>query len=434
MRLRNAVIVDGLRSAFARGGRGKLEATRLDDAAAEIIRELFRRHARINPELVEDFGIGNGANHPELAGLMNISRLAGLPAETPSFMSNRQCASSMETLHRIVMAIMLGEYDCGIALGVERMSRVLGAGSGQGPPPTRVNQLNQKLFQPSKLQRDMAFDHDEYFSVPIPDYILDSPMNFMAQTAQNVADMYDLKREELDLFAMKSQQQLAVAHEAGIYQDEIVPLEIEDPVFDEKGQWLQEEIGQKIEFSRDENLRPETTLEVLGKLNPLNGIISYGEKELMITAGNSCPTSSGIAAVMVMSEELALKLGLEPLARVIGWGNGGVKQQIMGMGPVPATRKALRHAGLDTDRIERVEFNEAFAAQVIPSLRELNIDLNIVNVNGGSLGIGHPIGATGCRLILTLAKELRRSGKRYGLATQCIGAGQGATTILEALD
>jgi acetyl-CoA acetyltransferase family protein len=281
----------------------------------------------------------------------------------------------------------------------------------------------------------MAENHSEYFSVPIPDYILDVAMpQSMVQTGQNVAEMYDISREELDAFSMRSQLKLAAAYEKGTYKDEVVPLEIEDPVFDENGVWVPDEKGPMIVFDQDESVRPYTTMEGLAKLNPVKGIVSHGGQELRITAGNSCPTNSGITAVLLMSEDMALKLGLEPLARIIGWGVAGVKQQIMGMGPVPATKKALKHAGITADQIDRVEFNEAFAVQVIPSIKELGIPEEKVNVNGGSIGIGHPIGATGARILMTVAKELRRSGKRYGLATQCIGAGQGIATILEALD
>ncbi|MBW2092240.1 MAG: thiolase family protein [Deltaproteobacteria bacterium] len=435
MELRNAVIVDGVRCAFARGGRGKLEATRLDDVGAILIRKLFERNPQVKPTMIEDFGIGSGGDSPEIVMLNNISRLAGLPHEVPNFLSNRHCASSMETLHRIAMAIMLGEYDCGIAIGAERMTRVMGGGRGPGPKRTRLNSLPNPNYKSSEMQRNLAHDHFEYFNTPIPDYILDAPpWQSMVQTAQNVTEMYNLSREELDEFAMKSQHKLHAANEAGLYKDEVIPLEVEDPVFDENGVWIEEEIGPKVIFDRDESIRPNTTMEGLAKLPPVKGIVSYGNQELKITAGNSCPTNTGVAVVLLMSEKKALKLGLEPLARIIGWGNGGVKQQIMGMGPVPATKKALRHAGLTPDQIDRVEFNEAFAAQVIPSLKEIGIPQEKVNVNGGSIGIGHPIGATGCRIVMTVAHELRRSGKRYGLATQCIGAGQGATTVLEALD
>jgi acetyl-CoA acetyltransferase family protein len=281
----------------------------------------------------------------------------------------------------------------------------------------------------------MAENHFEYFSRPIPDYILDSPPSAsMVQTAQNVVEMYGMTRKELDAFAVRSHKKLTAAYEKGIYKDEIIPLEVEEPVFDENRQWVESAKGPMVLFDRDECVRPDCSMEGLAKLSPVRGIVSYGGQELRITPGNSCPTNSGASAALLMSEEMALKLHLEPLARIIGWGNGGVKQQIMGIGPVVSTKKALKHAGITADQVDRVEFNEAFACQVIISIKELGIPEEKVNVNGGALGIGHPIGATGNRLVLTVAKELRRSGKRYGVATQCIGGGQGATTILEALN
>ena len=197
--------------------------------------------------------------------------------------------------------------------------------------------------------------------------------------------------------------------------------------------WLPEERGERKVFDADESVRPGTTLESLGQLKPVSGAVSFGNQDIRITAGNSCPTNDGISAALLVDERTALKLGLEPLARILGMGVAGVKPQLMGLGPIPATRKALRHAGISADQIDRVEFNEAFAAQVIPSCRELGLPLEKVNVNGGSIAIGHPPGATGARLVLTVAHELRRSGGRYGLATQCIGAGMGISTIIEAL-
>ncbi|MCP4682599.1 MAG: thiolase family protein, partial [Desulfobacterales bacterium] len=383
-----------------------------------------------------DFGIGNaaGSYHPDLTELNLISRLAGLPHETPNFYSMRECASSMETMQRIAMAIMLGTYDCGIAFGVERMTRSLTTAMDR-VEGDRTSGFNKRVMMSSKEQRDMPSDHFDYFSVPIPDHILDSPSNpHMVQTAQNVVEMYGLTREELDAYSVRSQHKLAAAYDAGIYKDEVMALEIEEPVFDEKGNWVEKEKGPTIIFDQDESVRGNTTVEGLAKLKPIRGIVSYDNQEVRVTAGNSCPTNSGASALLVMSEEKAIQLGLEPLARIIGWGNGGVKQQIMGLGPIVSTKNALRHAGLEPDQIDRVEFNEAFAAQVIPSIKELNIPEEIVNVNGGSIGIGHPIGATGARMTMTLCKELRRSKKRYGLITQCIGAGQGATTIFENMD
>jgi len=281
----------------------------------------------------------------------------------------------------------------------------------------------------------MAPDHDQYFSVPFPDYILRSPwIQAMPQTAQNVAEVYDLTREELDAYAAESHRRTDAAYAAGAYADEIVQLEVETPVFDDDGNWVEDERGETVVFDRDECIRPGTTVEKLAGLPPLRGLKSFGDKELVISAGNSCPTNDGITAALLMSEEKAAALGLEPLARVAGIAVGGVKPQLMGLGPVVSSKKALANAGITADQIDRLEFNEAFAAQVLPSIRELGIAADKVNVNGGSLAIGHPLGATGARLVLTVAKELRRSNTRFGLATQCIGAGMGISTVLERLD
>jgi|DewCreStandDraft_1066081.scaffolds.fasta_scaffold00312_26 acetyl-CoA acyltransferase len=435
MRLRNVVIVDGARSAFGRGGRGKLVATRLDEVGAKVLRALLDRNPKVQDRMIEEVGLGNVVPSPEFAniGADKIARLAGLPMEISAFDTNRQCGSSMEVLHRIAQEIMVGAIDCGVAMGVERMGRQLGGGA-QGPR-TRVTEFNQRLSQQTEVQRNLPPDWFEYFSRPIPDYILDSPpLASMVQTAQNVAEMYELTREQLDEFAVQSHRKAVAAYERGVYKDEIIPLEIETPVFDDQGNWLENEHGPMIVFDRDECIRPGTNIEALSQLKPVAGIKSYGGKELVITAGNSCPTNDGFSAVLLMSEEKALELGLEPLARIIGFGVAGVKQQVMGIGPVVSTRKALKHAGITAEQIDRVEFNEAFAAQVIPSCAELGIPLEKVNVNGGSLAIGHPLGATGARLVLTVAHELRRSGTKYGLATQCIGAGMGISTIIESLD
>jgi len=411
------------------------EATRMDEVAAIVVRTLMERNPKVKPTMIEDFGIGNVGGNRDLVILGGISRLAGLPAETTNFHSNRQCGSSMETMQRIAMSIMVGATDCGIAMGVERMARVITAGRPEEAVITRVTGPNKRVFNKSKLQRDMAYDHSQYFSVPIPDEILDSPaLQPMPQTAQNVVDMYGLTREELDAYSVRSHKKLAAAYAAGIYKDEVIPIEVERPVFNENKEWVPGEKGPMVLFDRDECLRPDANMEAMAKLAPIKGIVSYCNRPVHITAGNSCPTNSGASAVLLMAEEMAIKLGLSPLARIIGIGVGGVKGQLMGLGPIPATHRAMKHAGITADQIDRVEFNEAFAAQVIPSLKELGIPEEKVNVNGGALGIGHPLGATGARLVMTVAKELRRSRKRYGLATQCIGAGQGISTILEAMD
>ena len=283
-------------------------------------------------------------------------------------------------------------------------------------------------------QRNMAQDHAEYFAQEIPDFILDSdPVLSMVQTAQNVADTYNLTREQLDQFAVDSHRKYGEALAAGFYEDEIVPYETERPVMNDDGSVDLSQHGETVLVTRDEGYRPGTNMETLSTLRNVKGITSYGDRELVITAGNSCPTNDGVTAALLMNEDKAKELGMEPLARIIGFGVAGVKPQLMGLGPVPATRKALEHAGITADQIDRVEFNEAFAAQVIPSMAELGIPMEKVNVNGGSVAIGHPLGATGTRLVHTLGREMKRSGARYGLATQCIGAGMGISTILESV-
>lgn len=432
MQVRNVVLVDGVRSAFARGGRGKLVATRLDEAGATVLRALLERNPRVPDTAIEDVGVGNVQGRgSEFSYIGNVQRLAGLPLEACVFHSNRQCGSSMETLHRIAMAIMLGHIDGGVAMGIERMGRGLG---GDGPT-TRVTKMTKRTGELNAQQRAPAPDHDRYFSVPFPEYILASPwLQSMPQTAQNVAEVYGLGRAELDAFAAESHRKTAAAFERGVYRDEIVPLEVEDPVYDDEGNWLEAEHGPRVPFDRDECVRPGTTAEKLASLPPIRGLQSWGGQEIVITAGNSCPTNDGVTAALLLSEEKAIALGVEPLARITGIAVGGVKPQVMGLGPVVSSKKALERAGIRAEQIDRVEFNEAFSAQVLPSIRELGIPMDRVNVNGGSLAIGHPLGATGTRLVTTVAKELRRSGGRYALATQCIGAGMGISTVLERMD
>jgi acetyl-CoA acetyltransferase family protein len=434
LELQNAVIVDGARSAFGRGGRGKLVATRLDEAGAQIVRGLLDRNPKVTGDMIEDIAMGNVGGAGELAGIGadTVARLAGLPAEISAVDSNRQCGSSMETLHRIAQSIMVGATECGIALGIERMGRNLGGGPRGAT--TRITEFNQRRLEQTPEQRNLSPLHCDDFSVPFQDEILDySPVLSMVQTAQNVAEVYNLSREEMDAYAVESHKRTVAAYEKGIYKDEIIPLEVETPVFDSEGNWVEAERGEKIIFDRDECIRPGTNIESLGQLPPVKGIVSPTGSELRITAGNSCPTNDGISAALIMSEKKARELGLEPLARIVGFGIAGVKPQVMGLGPIPSTKKALRHAGITADQIDRVEFNEAFAAQVIPSCKELGISLDRVNVNGGSIAIGHPLGATGARLVLTVAHELRRSGGKYALATQCIGVGMGISTIIEAI-
>jgi acetyl-CoA C-acetyltransferase len=434
MELQNCVIVDGVRSPFTRGGRGGFTATRLDEVAVTVLKTLLERNPKVSKYEIEDLGLGNVTGVAELAGIggNHIARLAGLPEHVCTFDSNRQCGSSMETLQRVAQEVMVGQIDIGIAMGIERMGRQLGGGAAG--ERSRITEFNKSRGEQSAEQRDMPPDHDKNFSVPFPDFILDSsPIVSMTQTAQNVAEVYDLSRKELDEFAVESHAKYGKALEAGFYEDEIVPIEAEAPVFDEEGNLKLDEHGEVRRITFDEGYRAGTNFEKLSELPTIRGLVSHGNKELIITAGNSCPTNDGVTAALLMNEKKAAELGLEPLARIVGMGVGGVKPQVMGLGPVPASNKALEHAGISASDIDRVEFNEAFAAQVIPSIKELGIPMDRVNVNGGSLAIGHPLGATGTRLVTTVARELKRSGGKYGMATQCIGAGMGITTIVEAI-
>ena len=288
----------------------------------------------------------------------------------------------------------------------------------------------ENVGRPSKMVRQYLGEIELTFGV------VESVKGYPGGPATIVRDVYALVDELTPGRLLRSLKSvLASGYEGTTIFDRTYRLEELVAIYlREIGERVEAETGPTITFERDECIRPGTTPEKLAKLGPVKGIQSYGDRELVITAGNSCPTNDGISAALLMSEEKALALGLEPLARVVGLGVGGVKPQLMGIGPIVSTRKALAHAGIESEQIDRVEFNEAFAAQVLPSVRDLGIPLDRVNVNGGSIAIGHPLGATGARLVTTVAKELRRSGTRYGLATQCIGAGMGISTILERVD
>ena len=433
MDLQNVVLVDGVRSPFTKGGRGGFAATRLDEIGVQVLKALLERNPQLDPMEIEEVGLGNVGGVAEFGGFggNHMARLAGLPESVCTFDVSRQCGSSMESLHRIAQGIMVGATKIGISMGAERMGRQLGGGGSEG---NRITSFNEARHDMNDVQRNMAQDHAEYFAQEIPDFILDSdPVLSMVQTAQNVADTYNLTREQLDQFAVDSHRKYGEALAAGFYEDEIVPYETERPVMNDDGSVDLSQHGETVLVTRDEGYRPGTNMETLSTLRNVKGITSYGDRELVITAGNSCPTNDGVTAALLMNEDKAKELGMEPLARIIGFGVAGVKPQLMGLGPVPATHKALEHAGITADQIDRVEFNEAFAAQVIPSMAELGIPMEKVNVNGGSVAIGHPLGATGTRLVHTLGREMKRSGARYGLATQCIGAGMGISTILESV-
>ncbi len=435
MEKRNVVIVDACRSAVGRGGKGMLVNKRPDELLSEILQALLRRNPKIDPYMIEDVRIGVCNQMTWFSGIAKgFTHLAGLPPEVPASTTNRQCASSMDTFQALAAQIMVGSMDVAVAIGVEKMGSALIDGKAmEFSAPYR----NPNILTTTENQRKMPPDHYENFSLPIPDYILNGlPFTIMPQTAQNAAEMYSLNRLELDEYALNSHLKATKAVEAGKFIDEIVPVEVESPIFLEDGSLDKKNKGEKVLFQEDECIRKDATLEKLEALSPLKMIMSWSPdpKDVIITAGNSCPTNEGTTSVLLMEENKAKELGLNPLCRIKSFSVAGVRGSLMGLGPIPSTRKALRMAGLSMDDIGLIEINEAFAAMCIPFIRELKADPEIVNVNGGAIALGHALGNSGCRIITTLAHEMkRRPDVKYGLATMCIGDGQGAATIIEKI-
>jgi acetyl-CoA acetyltransferase family protein len=434
MELQNVVIVDGVRTAFGRGAKGTLVATRMDEVAGQVVRALLERNPQVDPDAIEDLVTGNVLGGGELAHMTSnvVSRLANLPPEVSHVTVNRQCGSSMQALHMIAREIMTGSGVAGIAMGVERMGRSIPSKEGGDTPVTRTH---PRMLALSEEQKRPDPHHDQYFSIQFPRYLLDAPANpSMPQTAQNVAEAWNLSRPEMDEFSLKSHQDAEAAYRAGRYDGQILPLTLRKPVFDDAGNVRWDQPGEEVVFGKDECIRAGTTLDKLAALEPLKMIVSYGERELLISAGNACPTNDGAAAVLLMSEREAKARGLKPLCRIKSMAVSGVKPQLMGIGTIPASRKALRRAGIEAKDVGLAEINEAFASQSIVTIRELGLDPKGVNVNGGAIAIGHPLGASGARLLIGLGHEMRRRGNvRYGLATMCIGAGMGIATVVEAM-
>ncbi|HEX7926308.1 MAG TPA: thiolase family protein [bacterium] len=434
MELKNVVIVDAARSAFGRGAKGSLVATRMDEVAASVVKSVLDRNPGIDPYEIEDMPVGNVLGGGELAGMTSnaIARIANLPPEMSTVTVNRQCGSSMQALHMAARSIMTGAGDVALAVGVERMGRGIPGGGNSENPITKTHE-RVKLLTDSQKKPDPH--HDQYFSVEFPPYLLNSPANpSMPQTAQNVAEAWGLSRREMDEYALKSHADADAAYKAGRYKDMIIPIKIRQPVFDAEGNPDYSKQGAEVMFDRDECIRVGT-IEKLGQLEALKMITSYGERELVITAGNACPTNDGASAVLLMSEQRAKSGKAKPLARIVSMAVSGVKPQLMGIGTIPASRKALKRAGIKGKDIGLAEINEAFASQSIVTVRELGVDPKVVNVNGGAIAIGHPLGASGARLLVSLCHEMRRRGNvRYGLATMCIGAGMGIATVVEAIN
>lgn len=433
--MEEVVIIGMKRSPFTMAGKGNLVATRLDQLAVEVIHALLAANPKVDLAMLEEVGLGQVGQAGELLnmGSAQIAQLAGIPYECTKFESNRQCGSSMEVLQRMSQAIMLGDYDVGLCLGVERMDKSL---IWPMQNTTRITQINPQLFKHHNLlQAQQAIDHKKYFSKDIPDAILQSsPLCTMLQTGQNVADMYALTRKQLDHFSLQSHRKYQHALADGFFQDEIVPVQTHAPVWTEDGQCDFTATGEKITIIHDEGFRADTSADKLALLNTVRGVQSYLQRDITITPGNSCPTSDGVSACLIMSARKAKALGIQPLAYIRGMQVSGIKPQVMGIGPVVAVKKLLQKHQLRIDDIDLIEFNEAFASQALATCQELGVDDAAFNTNGGSLAIGHPLGATGTRLVGTLARSLQWHHKRFGIATQCIGAGMGIATLLERIN
>jgi 3-oxoadipyl-CoA thiolase len=397
--MREAVIIDAVRTPVGKYG-GVLKDVRSDDMAALCISEITKRNS-LDPNKVEDviLGCSNQAGDDN----RNVGRmallLAGFPVEVGGQTINRLCGSALNAINSAAQAIKVGEGDVFIAGGTESMTRspfVFGKAETAFPRDVKVfdSTIGWRFVNPKMAEK--------YGTAG------------MGETAEKVAEKYGITRKEQDEFALLTQQKWGAAFAAGKFKDELVYV----PTKGAKK-------GEVILVDRDEHPRPDVTMEQLAKLPPAF------KKDGTVTAGNASGVNDGAAAVLLMEAQTAKALGYKPIVRVVASAVAGVHPDYMGMGPVPATRKALQRAGLKVDDIDLVELNEAFAAQSIPCIRELGLDPAKVNVNGGAIAIGHPLGSTGARIFTTLVHEMKRRGSRYGLVSMCIGVGQGIATIVE---
>ncbi len=394
MEMRDAVIVAAVRTPVGKAKRGGLATVRSDEMAAIVIKELLNRTPQLDPADVDDVILG--CSFPEGEQGMNMARLtamrAGLPHTVTGETINRFCSSGVQSIAHAAQSIMTGQMEVVIAGGAESMTQV---------PMTGYK------FAPNLKQAEAT---PEAFTS-------------MGLTSENVAEKYDISREDQDAFAVQSNQKAAKAVESGLFDAEIVPVEVEVTEVGADGK----PATRKFTVSRDEGPRGDSTVEGLGKLRTP---FKEGGRS---TAGNSSQMSDGAAAVIVMSTDKAMELGIKPLARYVSYAVGGVPPEIMGMGPVAAIPKALKIAGLEKDDIDIFELNEAFASQSLAVMRELELDEEKVNVNGGAIALGHPLGCTGAKLTTQLLYEMGRRGSKYGMVTMCIGGGMGAAAIFENL-
>jgi len=399
--MKEAVVVEAVRTPMGRHG-GILKDTRPDDLAAHIIARLIQKTG-INREEVEDvyFGCTNQAGEDSRNVARNASLLAGLPYTVPGCTVNRLCGSGLEAVNEAARAIETETGDLFVAGGVESM--------------TRAPWVMPKSATPFAQGNVTVYDSALGWRFPNPRLGELYPLISNGDTAENVAGKYRVTRQEQDAFALESHRRSVRATVEGIFKDEIVPVEVP------------QRKGEPMIYEKDEGPRPDTSMEKLAALKPIF------KKDGTVTAGNSSPISDGAAALLLTTPQRADSLRLKPMVRIVSSAVAGVHPSYMGMGPVPATLKALKRAGLTIDRIDLVEINEAFASQSLACIRELGIDPGKVNVNGGAIALGHPLGCSGARIMTTLIHEMRRRGCRYGLATMCIGVGQGIATIVERI-
>ena len=393
--MRDAVIVSAVRTAAGKAPKGTLRNTRPDDLGATAIRGAIERVNGLDLKEIDDVIIG--CAFPEAQQGMNVARtaaiLAGIPPETSAMTVNRYCSSGLQTIALAADRIRAGGADVIVAGGLETMSMIPMGGNTFRPNP--------KLAE------------------TYPDYYLN-----MGLTAENLAQKYEITREQADQFSLESHQKAAAAIKEGRFKDEIVPMTVLVDSLDEKGRVLRKEVL----FDTDEGVRYDATIEGFAKLKPVFHVKGT------VTAGNASQMSDGAAAAVVMSSEKAASLGLKPLARFVSFATAGCLPEEMGIGPVYAIPKALELAGLKLEDIDLFELNEAFAAQGLSVMKVLGMDPSKVNVNGGAVALGHPLGCTGAKLTATILQEMKRRGARYGMVTMCVGGGMGAAGIFERLD
>lgn len=385
--MKDVVIVSAVRSPMGRAHKGNFVWTRADDLCAEVVKGCLQKVSNLDPKEIEDFLVGCAM--PEGEQGMNVARnigfLAGLAQSTAAVTVNRFCSSSLVTVMMAAQAIMTGNGDVQLSAGVESMTHVPMGGFNPS--------LNPKLMKEGMPEA--------YIS--------------MGLTAENVAEKYNISRQEQDEFALRSHQKAVEAIEKGLFKDEIIPV------------LANKKDGSTFTVDRDEGPRADSSLEKLSSLKP-----AFRE-DGSVTAGNSSPLTDGASATLLMSADKAKELGLKPLARVVSMAVAGCDPSIMGMGPVPAVQKALKRANMTLDQIDIVELNEAFAAQSLAVVKELGVDQAKLNPHGGAVALGHPLGATGGRIMATLINGLIQKDKKFGLETMCVGGGQGAAMIIERL-